>query len=102
MHHVAGGRKLQQTHTGDIVAQLYQLVPRDIPLTSTTVCIVSWLLQAHMNQLDVQAGYGQGLPFPLGIVLPRIQQFHVRQTLRHTTPEQVSQMDLLLLVPMCP
>lgn len=52
-----------------------------------------------MNQLDMQAGYGQGLPFPLGIVLPRIQQFHVRQTLRHTTPEQVSQVDLLLLVP---
>lgn len=50
------------------------------------------------HQPDTQAKYGQGLPFPLSFVLPRIQQFHVRQKLRHTTPEQVSQMDVLLLV----
>ena len=54
------------------------------------------------DQSDVQARYGQGLPFPLCFVLPRIQQFHVRQKLKHTTPEQVSQMDLLLPVQLHP
>lgn len=44
----------------------------------------------------MQARYGQGLPFPLCFVLPRIQQFHVRQTLKHTTPKQVSRLALLL------
>lgn len=44
-----------------------------------------------MQLSDMQARYGQGLPFPLCYILPRIQQFHVRQAFAHTTPEQVSQ-----------
>ncbi|KAL3141776.1 hypothetical protein ABBQ32_004451 [Trebouxia sp. C0010 RCD-2024] len=75
---------LSQSDRADLTA--YRTLVQTI-LEPASLCTM-WL-EADSYSTYTQARYGQGLPFPLCFILPRIQQFHVRQSLAHTTPEQI-------------